>query len=368
MSSIAYFISDYGYGHASRSIAIIRSLLECDLEISFEVHTSKPLNFVKKSLMLNNESNRVSFHKQLNDLGFIGEKITGKINYQDTAKLIHPWVQNWGSTYLFEEYRYLKSRKIDLIVSDIAPQPFLLAKRLQIPSIAISNFTWCDFYQHSSFRSEDIDIIWKAYREASLGLLLPFNLENTVFPSILETALVSRNPQRQKAQMYELLDIDPSTQVIYTGTGISMNNPFRQEWLDNTDAIFILGSHSKIEARNIRTIPSDEHESQDFIACSDLALIKLGYSSISEAIRSHIPIIGVDFAKTPETKFMAKQVQELGIGICITSQEYFDGDWLKYIPEVLEMRQNYSQLPERFRSRGESQIANIILTILEETC
>lgn len=44
MPTIAYFISDHGLGHAARSVAIIPSLLDCDLEISVNIHTSKPLN------------------------------------------------------------------------------------------------------------------------------------------------------------------------------------------------------------------------------------------------------------------------------------------------------------------------------------
>ena len=32
MQRIAYFIDDHGYGHASRNISIIRSLLENNLE------------------------------------------------------------------------------------------------------------------------------------------------------------------------------------------------------------------------------------------------------------------------------------------------------------------------------------------------
>lgn len=37
MSIIAYFISDHGLGHATRSVTIIRSLLECDLEVTVKV-------------------------------------------------------------------------------------------------------------------------------------------------------------------------------------------------------------------------------------------------------------------------------------------------------------------------------------------
>ncbi|MFX0205808.1 MAG: glycosyltransferase family protein [Candidatus Hodarchaeota archaeon] len=366
MPTIAYFISDHGLGHASRSVAIIRELLECDLEISINVHTSNPLNFVKKSLAIHNESKRVDFHKQMNDMGFIYDQNTRKIDYQQTVSEIHTWINDWDCNYLFNEYRYLKAREIDLIVSDIAPQPFLLAKKLKIPSIAISNFTWYDTYQNLDINLDDLETLWRAYREASLGLMLPFNLENMVFQSIFETSLVSRNPMRSKAHMYDLLAIEPSKEVIYAGTGISIDNPFLQEWIEEPNTVFILGSQSKIRGENVRSVPSNDTEGQDYIACSDIALIKLGYSSISEAIRSHVPIIGIDFVQTAETKEMVRKIQELGIGICISTEEYYRGKWLEYIPDVLDMQQNFSHLPDRFHKRGELEITNILLDLLEE--
>ncbi|MFX0014101.1 MAG: hypothetical protein ACFE98_05875 [Candidatus Hermodarchaeota archaeon] len=366
MPTISYFISDHGFGHASRSVAIIRSLLECDLELSINIHTSNPLSFVRRSLINIDDPQRVDFHKQTNDIGFIGDKTTGKIDYQNTAKEVNSWIKEWYSTYIFEEYQYLKAKGVDLIISDIAPQPFLLAEKLEIPSIAISNFTWLDIYQNPAFKLDDLNSIWKAYREASLGLLLPFNLNNTVFCSTLETRLVSRTPTRTKLQMRKKLSLESSIPVIYAGTGLSLRTPFLKEWLENTEVTFIIGGQHELRHNNVKAIPTDDSEGQDYIACSDLALIKLGYSSVSEAIRSKVPIIGIDFPETAETKHMKKIIEDLGVGICITSEEFFQGRWQKEISNVFEMRRNYSHLPERFVKAGETQIANIILDLLEE--
>lgn len=368
MSTIAYFISDHGFGHASRSIAIIRSLLDCDLEISIEIHTSKPLSFIQRSFPRNKKAQRVAFHEQMNDFGFIGDKRTGNIDYQRTATEVSSWIKNWHTSYLFDTYRYCKAKNIDLIISDIAPQPFLLAKKLDLPSIAISNFTWLDIYQNSAFDLGDLDILWKAYREASFGLLLPFNLENAVFCSAMETNLVSRPPTRTKQQMRELLSLDPDEQVIYLATGFSLRNPFLQEWTDKSDSQFILGGQHEITHPNIKAVPFSDPEGQDYIGCSDVVIIKLGYSSVSEAIRSNIPILGIDFPQTAETKQMKKVVEELGIGLCITSEEFFQGKWLEKISEVVELEQNFSHLPDRFVKHGESQIAGIILDLLDEIC
>ncbi|NHJ25040.1 MAG: hypothetical protein EAX89_10715 [Candidatus Lokiarchaeota archaeon] len=365
MVEITYFISDYGFGHAARSIAIIRAFLACDLDINIEIHTFFPLELIKRSLSKKSEIKRIKFHKMRNDVGFIWNAKQEKIDNEKTTINVHQWVKNWPSTYLFEKYIFLKNKEISLIVSDIAPQPFLLAKKLDLPSIAISNFTWFDIYQDFC-KTEDLQEIWRAYREASLGLMLPFNLENKVFPTILETSLVSRDPTRSRKKICSNLKINPSTPIIYAGTGKSLINPFIEEWKIHPEYDFILGSSSTISAPNIHSIPYNDPEGQDYIAASDLAVLKIGYSSISEAIRAKIPFIAIDFVQSAETKFMRKKIQELNIGECITPQEFFSGKWIDEIPKIMELKENYSSLPERFLKKGEYQCANIILDLLQE--
>ncbi|MFW9780565.1 MAG: hypothetical protein ACFFE8_17115 [Candidatus Heimdallarchaeota archaeon] len=365
MTSIAYFISDHGLGHATRSVAIIRALLECDLDVKVTVYTSNPLFFVQRSLKWNEEAHRVSYYDLLNDQGYCQGDV-GQIVYPTTAERVQAWIRSWGDQYLFRMYKELKTQEIELVISDIAPQPFLLAKKLEIASVAISNFTWLDVFQHAAFNPRDLETIWKAYREASMGLMLPLNLKNAVFPTILETSMVSRSPTRTPRETRRQMEIGFSDQVIYAGTGMSMKNPFREDWLKNDDTIFVLGSETTCNRDNVRLVPSTDTEGQDYIACSDLALIKVGYGSVSEAIRNKVPIIGVDFAQTSESKCMAQKIESLGIGRCISAKEYLQGKWKDFILEVLDLKPNYRHLPDRFVQNGEVQVADLLLTLIEE--
>ena len=49
MNNIAFYISDHGFGHASRSIAIIRELIKKD-NLKIYIKTSSPLELIKNSL------------------------------------------------------------------------------------------------------------------------------------------------------------------------------------------------------------------------------------------------------------------------------------------------------------------------------
>ena len=65
---------------------------------------------------------------------------------------------------------------------------------------------------------------------------------------------------------------------------------------------------------------------------------------------------------------MKKVIEDLGIGVCITSEDFFQGKWNQQNSHVLGLQQNFSNLPERFIKHGESQIAGIILDLLDEIC
>ena len=50
MKNICFYISDYGYGHASRDIAIIRQILNAFTDVKIFVKSDGPFNFLRQSL------------------------------------------------------------------------------------------------------------------------------------------------------------------------------------------------------------------------------------------------------------------------------------------------------------------------------
>jgi hypothetical protein len=117
LKTIAYYISDYGYGHASRSIAIIRKLLEHP-EVKIIVCHSFALTFIKESIT----SNRVSYRNIKTDIGYILEKDS---IYPDIERLFMAYkefIEDWDG-YTKREIEFLKLNSVDLVLSDISPLP-----------------------------------------------------------------------------------------------------------------------------------------------------------------------------------------------------------------------------------------------------
>lgn len=117
MKTICYYISDYGYGHATRSIAIIRALtLYTPNRYHIIIRSGNALGFIRDSLrdldMIN-----LDFRECASDLGYILKK----------------------DSILQEE--------VDLVISDISPVPICSAKLANVKSMGISNFMWYTAYQ-----------------------------------------------------------------------------------------------------------------------------------------------------------------------------------------------------------------------------
>lgn len=375
MIIVAYYISDYGWGHAARSICIIEKLLEYEPELRVIVCTKQPMPFLEAALSkvkhMVYEPEKVSFHPIRNDFGFVSHEITGQVDLVATCHKIESWISAWGD-YLGSEYIFLKHQKVDMIISDIPPQPFNLANKLKCPGIAITNFSWLDQYPKHNFPQTILEKLREAYSKATLAFVLPFNFDLEVFQTKVQTPLATRDPTRTPNELRRELGIDPKQLVVYVGVGLSISNPFVFEKVaavisDRKDEIaFFVSGKMTASQENIYKVPLDDPNGQDFIACSDIALLKPAYSSVAEAIRSKTPILSCNIAQSREGHLIEHQIRTLGIAEAITAHEFNTGEWVKKIDQRGELRKNYDQLPPRFQQKGEAFVATQILKLLEK--
>lgn len=97
MINLCFYISDYGYGHASRDIAIIRDLVKRYGHFKIYVRTGKPYDSVKRSL----GDNIITIPRE-NDAGIILQKDNFLVDIRQTKKLVENWA-NSLDVYIQEE-------------------------------------------------------------------------------------------------------------------------------------------------------------------------------------------------------------------------------------------------------------------------
>ncbi|MFB5193640.1 glycosyltransferase family protein [Neobacillus sp. KR4-4] len=295
MKTIAYYISDYGYGHASRSIAVIRKLLK-DNEVKIFVCHSFALSFIKESL----HSNRVSFRTIKTDVGYFLEKDSIHPDKKRLFEEYRNFVDDWDFK-VEQEKEFLKLNQIDLVVSDISPLPFEAAQRLDIPSIGLSNFSWYTAYQNLIDDGE-LKAYKAAYQKMTHFYSLAGSNENWNVPTN-HYGFFSREVDWQEVQrIRKLINPDETRNVIFLGLGMKIDVGSLEElpiW-DSPNCVFLVSSNVHVNRPNVFQIPSDYLESQNYIAASDLVISKAGWGMIGEAISANVPLLILNRASMKE--------------------------------------------------------------------
>lgn len=279
--NIAYYISNYGYGHATRSIAIIRELLKNDKHFNIIICNSFAQNFLKKSLI----DSRISFRTLETDVGYI-------LN-PHTLELDHLKIQEMYESYLIHRTRkirderdFLIEQNIDYVISDIYPTAIEAAYDLDIPSIGISNFLWSDVYKDIISDSK-LKVMRDAYAKMTYYLCLEGQINSS--ENIEKHDFFSREiDDSEVIKIKSDLEVSSSDTVIFYGLGMKIDhsNHFDKNSLlwSSENCKFIVSSHVNINHPNVFRIPNDYTETQNYIAASDFTITKPGWSTISEAL------------------------------------------------------------------------------------
>lgn len=321
--SICYYVSDHGMGHAARSIAVIRSIKEKWNHAKIFVKTAGPYAFMHDSLPL------CTHIRTSNDIGpilFSGRPV---VDHERTEVLFQSWLNTWDA-YILREKQFCTEHSIDCIISDIAPQPFLLAESLSIPGIAISNFSWHLVFADLFGRTPETERLRDAYASCTYALVLPFHESMEIFPQKKEVGLITRQVTMDKQSVRRSLGINHNDRLIHVGSGAEMPSTLlhalREKKIKNLK--ILVSSNIPQYHDNIISIPKGETETQNYLSACDLIVAKCGYSTISEAVNADIPLLLYRREGFAEDKYLIDHVTENGCGREISWQYFIDGRWI----------------------------------------
>jgi uncharacterized protein (TIGR00661 family) len=359
MTNICIYISDYGYGHASRDIAIVRQILNALTDVKIFVKTNTPFHFVGQSLPQKN----VEVIQTKNDIGVVFKGNSVSVDIERTKKMLEEWLALWNG-YIQSEKRFCETHKIDLILSDIVPQPFIVADMLHIPSIAISNFTWHYIFYNLFGEVAATERIKEAYQCADMTVVLPFNEEMDIFRKKKDISLVSREITVDRRVMRRKCGVSNDELLVYVGVGLSFDSSFMRNMkkIAMPDVKFLVSSNVELPFENVIRIPKNETETQDYIGMCGLIVSKTGYGTVSEAVRAKIPMFLLKREGFKEDELIGNKVEEFGIGKFISEKSFLDGDWASdlNLNSLGEYIKRFDNLNSRFKSDGIPEIVEAI--------
>ena len=357
MTNICFYISDYGYGHASRDIAIIRKILNENKDVKIFVKTDGPFHFVRQSLPQKN----VEVIPTKNDIGVVFKGNSVSVVREKTEEMLKEWLSSWDE-YIQNEKRFCENHNIDLILSDIVPQPFIVADGLGIPSIAISNFTWHYIFYSLFGDTPATERIKEAYQHVDLAMVLPFNDDMNLFRKKKEISLVSREITVDRQDMRRKCGVSDDELLVYVGVGLSFDPSFMRYMkpIEAANVKFLTSSNTELTFGETIKIPTNETETQNYIAMCDLVVSKTGYGTVSEAVRAKVPMFLLKRDGFKEDELIGDKVEELGIGRFISERSFLEVEWASDLNDIDKYIGKFDNLNDRFKNDGIPEIIDAI--------
>lgn len=335
--NIAYFISSHGFGHASRSSAIMEMLRILDPSIRFDIFTGTP-----EWLFRDSHVSGYTFHPGAVDVGLV-QSSPMEHDLPASARAIRAYLDELPerSKQLAETMRRLRT---DLVVCDISPLGIAAAKAAGLPCILFENFTWDWMYQPYEER-------FPAFKEIDRELKEIFVLPDARLQSeplcekvpacSLLVPPVARMAHEPVADIRARLGIpDDHAMGLITMGGIPEDLEFALNRPVPPKVTLVLpGTFEREEKRgNLVLLP--HHSSfyhPDMVRAADFLIGKTGYSTIGEAC-NYGPAFGYiqreDFRESGVTSaFLQKRPNSL----CIAPDHFENFDLYEEIEELLAL-------------------------------
>lgn len=314
---IAYFITQHGYGHAVRSAQIINALPPY---IEVVIISAVEKDFFKRSI-----TRSYAYKKKGFDVGCVQ---TDSLNI-DIKKTLQAYQKRYRKNQetLPDETAFLKSEAIDLVVTDSASFPLVLANSANIPGILLASFTWVEIYRPYVKQYPDftpiLNTMAQEYAKATLHLRPPLCLDIAYGKYKIDVPLIAPKGRDIKSKLIASIGIFPSKYlaVLYLGSyglEVSFDNLAQYD-----DWHFVTFEPPPLEHPNYTLLERKSWRYEDVVASSDAVIGKLGYGLLSTCMAAGIPLLYPGRTHFVEHTALDEAAQTWGGGISISDENFY---------------------------------------------
>lgn len=353
-TEIACFISPHGFGHATRAIALLENLRLKITDLHIHLITTVPQSLFKSTSL------DYSYHPLLVDVGLL-QKDGFIFDFPATIEALKRFIP-FRSSELERLKKICKSS--DLILSDISVLGITVAKQCSIPAVLIENFTWDWIYAHldqAPELQEFVPVFQELYGQADFRIQAePLCLKQ---PCDIRCQPISRKPKSAPDVLRKSLNSEGRKIVLITMGGISTDLPFIHLLSGYQDYYFILAGQKQYTqtGNNICALPYNTPlYHPDLINVADLVVCKSGYSTIAECCQTSAAIACIHRDGFPESAALEQFVRENLAGTIYEQQQFFTGQWLTDLPQLVKRR----TMP--YPVNGAEEAAGFITSLLPE--
>ncbi|KMQ50108.1 hypothetical protein CHISP_2968 [Chitinispirillum alkaliphilum] len=336
--NIVYYITSHGFGHAVRSAAIC-NCFSPGVKVIFR--SALPGNFFNEEINVPFENIYARY-----DCGCI-QRDGVTVDVEETLK-VYTEIAEQNKMRLSEEVALCKKLNANCIVSDITPFAMEIARSLNIPSVAIGNFTWYDIYREyldsNKWFEPYLRQIRNQYSMASLYLSLHPAIKTDYFNTVKQMPVVGRKGVCRKKEIREKFAIDRKKRLalIYTGNfGLENVMWSRLEQFTNWEFLGVYPLSERVS--NYHLVTKELFSYQDLSASADMIIGKLGYGVLSESLLHAVPLVFIPRTMFSEYPLLESESLSSGLGYRMSQEQFNELNWSSALEWAIKSKENKPQ-------------------------
>lgn len=350
MSSIVFYVSGHGFGHASRAIEVINALLGKRPDQRVIVRTAAPRWLFDLTIR-----GRAAFSSLETDTGVVQ---VDSLNLDEAESIRRAWsFYQELPTRASAEARFLREQQASVVVGDIPPLAFSAAYEAGVPSIAIGNFTW-DWiyadYPRVRLAPHLLPTIRAAYAKAGLALRLPMHGGFEAFKQVQDIPFIARHATKTREEVLKTLKLPgdkPIVLVSFGGYGVDGLDVEELARIKKYTVVFT--SNVPVGGRGGATPPPsgsrvhvvDEyrmHQSgvryEDLVGAADAVATKPGYGIIAECLANKTALLYTSRGHFIEYDVLVEQMPTCLRCAFISHADLFAGKWETHLDRLLAQK------------------------------
>jgi Glycosyl transferase family 1 len=335
LSSILYYITGHGYGHAVRSNQVIRHLQKIAPHLNIHVRTTTPEWLIQ---------GRIIPSPQTLDIGIV-QKDSLDMDLEATLQACQALHQNFRGV-IQQEMDFVSEHQIRLIVGDIPPLCFEIAARAAIPSVAIGNFTWSEIYRayiknYPGFISL-IEEMEDFHRAATLALTLPYPCGVDVFPRRQPIPWITRTSSLTREQARMAFGLPTSANlVLLSFGGLGLKRIAWRKLKELSGFFFVTTGDIEPGIDNVRFLPEAQRKYEDLVRAMDVVVTKPGYGIVADVISHRVRVLYTDRGDFSEYPYLVQALNECATAEFIPQDKLLSGNIEPYLHRLLNKEQNW---------------------------
>ena len=277
MKTIGYYVSDTGFGHITRSLALIERILE---ESDYQVYlVSGKTQIEYAKIYLIPYEDRVIYQITETEAKTVYFENTLTTDVKTTEKNVEKFIHKLPEL-LDKELETLKDIMLDCVITDLSLLGIEVAKALKVKKIGLSNYTWYHRYRKKGIKEEYIGYYLNSYNELDMfyQLAMADKMDGLTCPIAAGGHLMRRVNFLASVDLKKMY-----WPAMYLSIGQIAH---KKDMIINFQSghVFAAGALTASGDAHVINLPNKISHSQDYLMASSLALIKPGWATVMECL------------------------------------------------------------------------------------